>query len=318
MPQPTVNDVHVDAVLTGISVAYMQNEASFVASKVFPTVNVNKQSDLFYTYSQADFWRDQVEQRADGTESAGSGYGLSTDSYSASVYALHKDVADKVRANSDNPLNADRDAANFLAQQMLIKMETDFVTNFFSAGIWTTDKTPSTLWDAASGSDPIGDIQTGLNTVRAATGYTPNTLTLAHDVLAILKNHTDIVDRFKYTSSASVTTEMLAAVLGVERVLVEGAMTNTAVEGATAAFTQLGVKDALLSYAPSTPGLQQPSAGYNFNWTGLANTGGFGTSQAVSTFRMDALKSDRIEIEAAWDLKLVSADLGYFFSNAIG
>jgi hypothetical protein len=316
MPQPTVNDVHVDAVLTGISVAYMQLAENFVASQVFPTVNVSKQSDLFYTYSQADFWRDQVEHRADGTESAGSGYGLSTDSYSAKVYALHKDVADKVRANTDNPLNADRDASKFLAQQMLIKQEKDFVTNFFSAGVWTDDVTPGTLWSAAS-SDPIGDVQTGINTVRARTGYVPNTLTVAYDVFAVLKNHVDIVDRYKYTSSASVTSDMIAAVLGVDRILVEGAMTNTAVEGATAVYTQLGVKDALLSYAPSSPGLMQPSAGYNFNWTGLANTGGFGTAAAVSTFRMDELKADRIEIEAAWDLKLVSADLGYFFENAI-
>ena len=313
-----MNDVHVDSVLTGISVAFMQQAENFVASRVFPTVDVMKQSDLYYTYNQADFWRDQVMPRADGTESAGSGYGLSTSSYSAMVYALHKDVSDQVRANTDNPLSADRDAAEFVAQQMLLKMEKDWVANYFVSGIWTTDSTPSTLWDAASGSDPIGNIQTGKNVVRAATGYDPNTLTCSHDVFQVLRNHDDIVERYKYTSDASITADMIAKVLGVDRLLVEGVMENTAVEGASAVYAQLGAKDALLSYAPTSPGLQQPSAGYNFNWTGLANSGGIGTSAAVSTFRMDSLKADRVEIEAAWDFKLVSADMGYFFNNAIG
>lgn len=316
MPQPTSSDVHVDAVLTGISVAFMQMADHFVASRVFPSVNVSKKSDLYYTYSQADFWRDQVQYRAEGTESAGSGYGLSTDTYNAAVYALHKDVSDQVRANSDNPLAPDSDAAQFLAQQMMLKMEKDWVANYFAAGIWTTDVTPGTLWSAA-GSDPIGDVSTGIQTIRAATGYVPNTLVLAWNVHEILRNHPDIVDRFKYTSSASVTTEMMAAVLGVDRILVEGVIENTAAEGQTASYSQLGDKDALLCYSAPSPGLMVPSAGYNMNWTGMANVGGVGSSVTTSTFRMDHLKADRIEIEAAWDFKLVSADLGYFFENCI-
>jgi hypothetical protein len=36
MPQPTQSQVHVDAVLTNISVGYMQDAANFIADKVFP------------------------------------------------------------------------------------------------------------------------------------------------------------------------------------------------------------------------------------------------------------------------------------------
>ena len=115
MAQPTQNQVHIDAVLTNLSVAYMNEVDNFVASKVFPTVSVNKQSDLYFTYSQADFYRDQAQYRADGTESAGSGYSLSTASYSSNVWALHKDIGDQVRANSDSPLDPDMDATKFLA-----------------------------------------------------------------------------------------------------------------------------------------------------------------------------------------------------------
>ena len=92
MPQPTSQDVHVNSILTQMSVAFMQENYAFVASKVFPQINVNKQSDSYFVYSQADFFRDQVQPRADGTESAGTGYSLSTATYSATNYALHKDT----------------------------------------------------------------------------------------------------------------------------------------------------------------------------------------------------------------------------------
>ena len=316
MPQPTQSDVHVDAILTGVSIAYMQEADHFVAGKVFPQVPVSKQSDKFFTYTQDDFFRDEVQYRADGTESAGSGYGLSTDSYSANVWALHKDIGDQTRANADAPLNMDQDATRFLAQQMLIRQERDWATNYFGTSIWGTDTTPSTLW-SASNSDPIGDVQAGINTVLTNTGYRPNVGVCSYAVFSILKNHSEIVERYKYTTSESMTTDLIARVLGLDELHVMGSIVNSADEGASASYAQIGDKDMLLAYVPATAGLMQPSAGYNFSWTGLANSGGIGTSTSVSRFRMDHLRADRLEIQSAWDFKVVSSALGYFFSNCV-
>ena len=47
MTQPTARAVHVDQPLTNISVAFLQNAASFVASRVFPNIRVQKQSDVY-------------------------------------------------------------------------------------------------------------------------------------------------------------------------------------------------------------------------------------------------------------------------------
>jgi hypothetical protein len=317
MPQPTSGDVHVDAVLTNMSIAFTQEAFAFVAGKVFPNVPVQKQSDKYFTYTQADFFRDQVQLRADGTESAGSGYGLSTGTYSSLVYALHKDIGDQIRANSDAPLAPDQDATRFLSQQMLLAQEIDWASTYFTTSVWGTDSTPSTLWSASSGSDPIGDVQAGINTVLSNTGYKPNTFVCSYKVFSILKNHADIVDRYKYTTSDSITEALIAKVLGVDRVLVMAGIKNTAAEGASASYSQIGDRDALLCYSSPSAGLLSPSAGYNFSWTGLANSGGIGTSQAISRYRLDHLRADRIEIEAAWDFNVISSALGYFFSNPV-
>ena len=314
MPQPTQSQVHVDAILTNISIAYMNEVDNFVASKVFPTVPVAKQSDKYFTYSQADFYRDQAKTRADGTESAGSGYGLSTATYSSQVWALHKDIGDQVRANSDTPLDPDMDATRFLTHQMMIRQERDWASNYFTTSVWGTDSTPSTLW-SATGSDPIGDIQTGINTVLSNTGYLANTLVLSYNAYKTLRNHPDFVDRYKYTSADSITPELIGKVLDLPRVMVMKGVYNSAAEGASASYAQIGDKDALLAYVAPSAGLMTASAGYNFVWNGVG--GGLGTSVAVSKYRMDWLRADRLEIEAAWDFKVVSSALGYFFSNPV-
>ena len=315
MPQPTQSQVHVDAILTNISVAYFQQNQNFIATRVFPVVPVSKQSDKFFTYTKNDWFRDEAQRRADATESAGGGYNLSTDSYQADVYAFHKDIGDQTRANADAPINVDREAAEFVTSRIALKMETQFVSNFFTTSIWGTDSTPTNLWSDYTSSDPIGDIETGKRTILSTTGYEPNTLVLGYDTFIQLKNHPDLVDRIKYTSSNVLTEDVMASLFGVPRVMVAKSVKATNNEGATGAYAFNYGKNALLTYAAPSAGLLQPSGGYIMSWTGVS--GGLGQTVGVSRMRMEQFKADRIEAEVAFDMKVIGTDLGYFFSACV-
>ena len=315
MPQPTQNQVHVDAILTNISVAYMQKQENFIANKVFPIVPVDKQSDKYFSYTKNDWFRDEAQLRADATESAGGGYNLSTSSYSADVWAFHKDVGDQTRANADAPINVDREAVEFVTSRLLLKMETEFVSSFFTTGVWGTDSTPSSLWSDYTNSDPLNDVEDAKRAILATTGFEPNTLVLGYDVFKELKNHPDLVDRIKYTSSNVITTDMIARMFDVERVLVSKSVKATNNEGGTGAYDFTAGKNALLCYSAPSPGLLQPSAGYVMSWTGVS--GGLGQTIGASRFRMESVKADRIEGEMAFDMKVVASDLGYFFSAVV-
>lgn len=315
MPQPTQSSVHVDAILTNISVAYFQQNQNFIATRVFPVVPVSKQSDKFFTYTKNDWFRDEAQRRADATESAGGGYNLSTDSYQADVYAFHKDIGDQTRANADAPINVDREAAEFVTSRIALKMETQFVSNFFTTSIWGTDSTPTNLWSDYTSSDPIGDIEVGKRTILSTTGYEPNTLVLGYDTFIQLKNHPDLVDRIKYTSSNVLTEDVMASLFGVPRVMVAKSVKATNNEGATGAYAFNYGKNALLTYAAPSAGLLQPSGGYIMSWTGVS--GGLGQTVGVSRMRMEQFKADRIEAEVAFDMKVIGSDLGYFFSACV-
>lgn len=318
MAQPTVSMVHIDYALSNISLAYIQSADAFIANRVFPMVPVPNQTNKYYVYTKNDWFRDEAQIRPPGTESAGSGYNLTTDNYSCDVYALHKDIDDQTLKNADAAINLEREAAMFVVQRMLVKREIEWAASFFGTSIWGTDVTGGTnfaQWDNYATSKPLVDVQAGKTTVLSTTGFEPNTLVLGYQVYAALLNHPEIVDRIKYTSSDAITQQILARYFGVDNLFVAKAVKATNVEGETAAYGFTHGKHALLCYVPSAPGLLTPSAGYTFAWSGVSD--GAGLEVGTVRFYEQKTRSWRIESQMAWDSKKVAGDLGYFFASAV-
>ena len=88
---PPINELHVDTILTNLSLKYM-NEM-FIADMVLPIVKVNKRSDKFIVYDKADSYKlvdSAVGPKAQPNEVD---WAVGTDNYSVNDYAL----ADYVR-----------------------------------------------------------------------------------------------------------------------------------------------------------------------------------------------------------------------------
>jgi hypothetical protein len=312
-------------------VAYMQDKSTFIADKVFPRVPVTKQSDLYWKYSKSDWRRTDAQKRAPGTESAGVGWKVDTGQYFAQVYAVHKDIDDQIRANADSNWRLDSDATTFVTNQLLLRRDLDWNAAFFTTGKWGTDLTgvasaPSTnqflQWNNAA-SDPVvqfADLQT---TFVEQSGRKANTLVLGARAITALKNHPDIIDRIKYTQRGVVTSDLLASLFDVEKILVSYASSTSVAElndakaqdaAATYAFMS-NSKSALLCYTPSSPSLMTPAAGYTFTWNGYLAGNSYGIR--MKNFRMEPIAADRIEGEMTYDQKIVASDMGIFLSAAI-
>jgi hypothetical protein len=317
MGQPTRNSVHVDALLTNISVAYIQDRSKYVATQVFPIITVDKVSDLYFTYTKNDWFRDEAQRRADSTESAGSGYNLTTASYNADVWAFHKDIGNQTRANADNPINLDTEATEFVTQRLLLRQERKFVSDVFTTGVWGTDRTLSGTdqWSDFVNSDPRDDVDTAVEAILGVTGFRPNTMVVGWQVWRQLKNHPDFREQIKYTSADNMTPGMVARMLEIDRFIIASSIYATNVEGATGAYAFNFGKSAWIGYVNPSPGLLAPSAGYTFAWDGVSGT--LGANVGISSIDMPLKKATRIEGEIAFDNKIVATDLGYFISAAV-
>jgi hypothetical protein len=299
-----------------------------VADKIFPNVPVQHQTDVYFVWSKDDFFRDEAQQRADATESAGTGVNLKTQTYSAKVWALHQDIGSQVRRNADPAVDVDVIATRQLMQKMLIRRDRIFMSTYVANSIWGTDITGNAapgagqtyFWSDDANGDPFTDIATGQTTILQNTGFEPNCLLLAWPVYQALRKHPLVIDRIKYTNPAfagKITPQLLAEAFDIEEIVVSKAVYNTAGEGLTGTYSFVMPKDALLVYRAPQPGLMVATAGYTFGWSGLIdlNTMGVAVYQIPMPWR--GIETVRTECEMAFDMQVVGSDLGYHFASIV-
>ena len=311
--QPGIADVHVDGLLTGLSIAYIQEEKDFVASQMGRAIPVRKQSDIIPRYAKNDFFRDEAQKRAPASETAGSGYTVDTTmKYFAEEYGFHKDIPVEIRNNQDSPFNTDNDSRIYVTQKLLVKGDVLLAEAVFKSGVWASDVTPVDLWDDYGLSVPIIDIEAGKDAIHKVTSYDPNRLLMGREVWTQLKHHPLLLERFKYTQAGIITRELVSRVVEVD-IVVAQSIRATNVEGATGAYSYNFGKNALLAFVNPRPSLLTPSAYYSFRWINE-----FGREITIRRLVNKWKRFERIEGFFNIDHKVISTDLGYFFNNVVG
>ena len=172
----TGRDLHFDAPLSNVAINY--RPSGMIADLVAPIVNVQKQSDKYVIFDQADSFRIEDDKRAPGTEANIISRSVSSDSYFADNYALKDDLTLEDRENMDaiflSELRAGR--VPYLKDKLMLGWEkrlTDKVTSGTNVGSYST--VTSDWMDTASGkSDPLGDVFTAIYNIEGSTGYRPN------------------------------------------------------------------------------------------------------------------------------------------------
>jgi hypothetical protein len=307
MAEPTARQGHIDQALTNVSISY--SNAEYIWEQVFPQVPVAKQTNKFFTFPKAAWYRDETAARAPGSRAARADYDLSTDNYVCNEKALAKQVPDEVMKNSDDPLQPLVRATQYVTGQILKSVEKEVIEKVLGASVWSSSATPSTTWDNDA-SDPLGNIETGMVTVAKAIGREPNVGVIGRGLWRYLKNHPDIIDRLKYGQTpgagAKVNLAGVAALVGLDRLMVSRALLDSGNEGASESLDFIGGTHMAMIYVPNSAALDEPSAGYTFVWK----------SREVARYREEQEHADVVEALMSWDVKVTASDAGYLIKSA--
>jgi hypothetical protein len=124
-------------------------------------------------------------------------------------------------------------------------------------------------WSASTG-NPLTDIDTAREAIRASTGVYPNVLLLSPVAFNACKNNPNVIARFQYNGNQAIdatqiTAAMLAGLFNIEKVVVGAALTMTDAgvssdvwgNNAILAYTNLGSQNA-----------EEPSFGYTYTMEG--------------------------------------------------
>lgn len=324
--QPDVDDVHVNALLTNISIAHRNMDDAWIADQVFPLVGVTKQTDIYLKYNRGFFHADEGERmlRAPGQRAATTGFTIDkTNTYRCLNYAVGFEIPDELRANQDSPISLDRDAALLLSDLQRIRRERAFSADFMTTGVWLgqADQTGGsnfTKFSTYASSTPFTVLRDGLRAVELANGgRRPNKIIMGQIVWDRLVDHPDFIDRIKGGATtgnpALMTPALFAAMLGVDQVLVSKAIYRSSDEGATLTLARIMDDDILMLYTTPGASLLAPSAGYTFYWQPLTGGG----IEFVRSGRENRDKYDWIESHSYFDQVAVEAYSGAFFADAV-
>jgi hypothetical protein len=306
---PTPNDVHYRRPLSNIAIGY-RNPDYLGAKFAFPEITVQKQSDLYWIFTKGAWFRDIAAPRAPGTRAKEADYYLSTGSYMCLERALSHVVPDEVRKNADNPLKPDRDATTFVTDLLMLGQEiriADLISTNGSTN-WANSTSPATQWDNDA-SDPLGDVETGIETLVQNIAREPNKAIIGRQVWTKLKNHPDLLDRIKGVERGVMTIEIMQGLMGIPKIAVGKSIKNTGADGASDSFSFVWGKNMVMLWSPDQGkgGLQIPSAGYVFGWMPFE----------TRKFRREEEFSDVVMVRHSVDERITASDAGYIIYKSV-
>ena len=315
MPSPTPETVHVDQLLSNVSIAY--RPVGMIAEEVFPVVPVNKQSGLFPIYNKSNWFRIPNTRHSPGTNPNEVSFTVGSGQYICQKWGLGTDVWYETQRNADNPYQPLQDGTEFLRDQLALDYEARVFT-LLSTGCGSQQLLTGT--DALNdfdNSDPLTVFRTARQAVRSTTGRRPNTCIIGQKAWDVLQYHPDLV-RAAYPGAGiggTLQQDQFARILGVDRILVGETIKNTAQEGQTDTFTDVWSTHIFYLYVEPSPGLMKPTFGYSFRWA-YPNDG---TPPAFSINRMEAPKRESTELWTSYyqDERILAPELGFLIGTGI-
>lgn len=318
--------------LTNVSIAAFQEPSYYVAPSIFPVCPVALSSGQYYIFNKAELAKDQVQRKPAFGKVAPAVFSHTEDTYSCKVDQIIIGIDNIAALNyqrSKAPAAIDprRSKAKLTSEQMKLHLDRIFAKAFFTKDSWGNVKSGK---DAAPGanefvyfsdanSDIIGLFDDYKRDILVNGRRMPNKLTLGYDAYVALKNHPQFLERVTGSGStpnpALVNEQVIATVLGINEVKVLYSTENTAELGQKENMQFIcDSKSALLSYAPSTPAIDEPSAGYIFSWDML----GDGNWMATSMFQGEGgTHSEYIEGLMASDMRKTCDDLAVFLDGCV-
>lgn len=268
----------VEPILTGVAQGYRNPD--FVGASLFPMVEVGTASGQVIEFDRAAFVRHNA-RRSPGSDTRrvpmgyfGRPYGLVNEALDAQLpRELYRDAK-----ATGIPTDLAMRSVSVVMRALRLGLEVDQASlarnpsNYLAANRVTLSGTDR--WDDFVNADPLADIEAGMEAIRTATGMFPNVMLVPSRVFRVLRRFPAVREMYAGTTAGALSAQQLAQALGIERVVVAGAVrahTSEPLDGPApeGIFEDIWGTDVILAYAPERPsGAEEPSFGYTYTMKG--------------------------------------------------
>lgn len=333
-----MQDGTTSPVLGDVGIALAQERRlldRFIAHRIFPAFPVaTKKGDMPRMLKRGRV--QSVKRNKDGSfnrvESA-------TDeiSYSCEEAGLEELLPDKDRVHFATAFDAEYQVSLGLARDLLRARDVALAAALFTTGTFGSGYNTAAIgtWGAASGSNPIKDVELAKEQVRSRIGIFPNRMVIGAGLWAKLSYDPVIISHVKTlrayagdkdAAKSRIALNVLADVLGLEEIIVGEEVKDTSVEGQTSSNSDIWAATfALLFYSTKTPEMGDITLGRTITWNPYLeqSTSGSDSSELdaelmfiADKYRENKTKGDVLRVEESNQMKLLYKDSGHLITGA--
>jgi len=259
--------------LSSIAQGIQQND--LVGNYLFPAVDVPLRGGQILTFGREAFMQYSNLNRAPGTSTPRVQFGYSGSTYALVDYSIEGKVPVEIEQEAmnssfslDHAAVALNGASRILQLRLEIAQATLATTLSNHASSNRTTLSGTAQWsDFGTTSNPLSDIETGKEAIRAGTGRRPNVGVMGPAVWAKLKYHPIVKDYTKYTGREVATLDILSALTGIPNWYIGDAVSSN---DAGTTLSDVWGKDVVLAYSElgSVANYGAPTFGYTYNLAG--------------------------------------------------
>lgn len=323
MPSPSTSlaTLRPDIAASFMEFDLAMDRAGFVATRVLPVFEVQKQSGKF-----GKIPIEQLLQKRETKRASGAGYSRGKWTFTDASYATEEHGAEEPVDDREAEMYSDYFDAEVISgmramDAVLRNAEERVADAIFNTTTWTgaaLTTAVTTPWATLATAVPLTDVEKAVIKVYDGTGIWPNALIMNRKTFRNLRNVAQVIDRIEASGAGSpakasdVTVQMLAQAFDLDFVIVAGASENTANEAAAATLAQLWSSDmAMVARVATSNDFREPCLGRTFHWgADGSNIGG-----TVETYRDENVRSNIVRVRHEVDEIVLYTEMGHLLTN---
>jgi Phage major capsid protein E len=338
-------DFYADVPAGNIAIRRFQRDTNFVAYQMCPRMMVNKPEGIYYRWKMGDLNRDEMQERGYRAPARVGRFTKDSDTFKVNIKSLAYDLNDVEAQAADVQINPETMIPKALAYKTLISAERMIAAAMFTSTAWyrtvTGAGSPVPNRGAATGTrgklndqtvDPIATFLEEIEDQGLRTGFEPTGAVFGRSAWTAFRSHQSVRAALTTLGKTVVrnqpaSLEEACGLLELKYIGVSRAIYNTKLDGDSGDPTNARIipTDSVLLYFrtgddASDPGLydnDEPAACARVVWgAGAGNDSGI----RIRKFRDEkagAGGSDHSEIDAFHTYKVITPDMGTFFTGMI-
>ena len=214
-------------------------QQGYVGSLVLPFFEVQEQSANFGKINIEETLKEVETLRASGGKYANTDFKLTQDNYATVEHGVEVALDDRNAKLYQRYFDFEVERAKIARGVLMRNAEKRYADLLFSTTTFSgLTQDVGTEWSTVASADVFGDVQTGINAVRSNSGLPGNTMLVSWLVFQHIRNNAAIIERVKYSGHTDpkrkqLTPQVIADALGLDEIIIGGAIRNGAKEGQT-------------------------------------------------------------------------------------